>query len=150
MEYYSIMVLDSKDAIILELLKKNAKKTTQQISRETNIPITTVHNRIKKLETSGIIERYTIWVNRKKLGKTIDARLAVKVGRSGDQDEICAKLVHHESVICAYQVTGEDDIIVKLNVHDVDELHSFIMNEVRSIKGVEGTKTLIVLKDFRK
>lgn len=143
------MVIDSKDAIILELLKKDAKKTTQQISRETNIPITTVHNRIKKLESSGIIERYTVWINRKKLGKGIDARLAVKVGRDGDQDEICSKLVHHSSVVGAYQVTGDDDIIVKLNVKDVDELHDFIMNEVRTIKGVEGTKTLIVLKDFR-
>jgi len=144
------MVLDSKDAIILEILKKDAKKTTQQISRETNIPITTVHNRIKKLENSGVIERYTVWVNRKKLGKGIDARLAVKVGRDGDQDEICSKLVHNSLVVGAYQVTGDDDIIVKLNVKDVDELHDFIMNEVRSIKGVEGTKTLIVLKDFRK
>jgi Lrp/AsnC family leucine-responsive transcriptional regulator len=150
MEYYSIMVLDSKDAIILDILKNNAKKTTHQISNETNIPITTVHNRIKKLESSGIIEKYTIWINRKKLGKGIDARLAVKVGRDGDQDEICSKLVHHESVIGAYQVTGEDDIIVKLNVKDVDELHSFIMTEVRALKGVEGTKTLIVLKNFRK
>ena len=126
------------------------KKTTQQISKETNIPITTVHNRIKKLESSGIIERYTIWVNRKKLGKNIDARLAVKVGREGDQDEICSKLIYQSEVVGAYQVTGDDDIIVKLNVKDVDELHNFIMNKVRTIKGVEGTKTLIVLKDFRK
>jgi len=144
------MVLDSKDATILEILKKDAKKTTQQISRETNIPITTVHNRIKKLESSGIIERYTIWVNRKKLGKGIDARLAVKVGREGDQDEICSKLVHRDCVVGAYQVTGDDDIIVKLNVKDVDELHDFIMNDVRTIRGVEGTKTLIVLKNFKK
>ena len=150
LEYYSNMRLDTKDLAILKILENNAKKTTQQISREIGVPITTIHNRIKKLESSGIIEKYTVWINWKKLGRGINARLAITVGRDGDQDEICAKLVHHDAVFGAYQVTGDEDIIVKLKVKDIDELHDFIMNEVRTIKGVEGTKTLIVLKYFKK
>ena len=144
------MRLDTKDLAILKILEHDAKKTTQQISREIGVPITTIHNRIKKLESSGIIEKYTVWINWKKLGRGINARLAITVGRDGDQDEICGKLVHHDSVFGAYQVTGDEDIIVKLKVKDIDELHDFIMNEVRTIKGVEGTKTLIVLKYFKK
>ncbi len=144
------MNLDEKDLAILKLLENDSKKTTQQISKEIGVPITTIHNRIKKLESSGIIEKYTVWVNWKKLGRGIDARLSLKVGRDGDQDEICAKIMHHGAVFGAYQVTGDEDIIVKLKVKDIDELHSFIMNEVRSIKGVDGTKTLIVLKYFKK
>jgi DNA-binding Lrp family transcriptional regulator len=144
------MRLDTKDLAILKILETDAKKTTQQISREIGVPITTIHNRIKKLESSGIIEKYTIWLNWKRLGRGINARLAVNVGRDGDQDEICAKLIQHDAVFGAYQVTGDEDIIVKLRVKDIDELHAFIMNEIRTMKGVEGTKTLIVLKYFRK
>ena len=144
------MKLDDKDMDILGLLKKNAKSTTQQISRAVGVPITTVHNRIKKMERDGVIKKYTIWVNYKKLGKGITARIAINVGGEGDQDEISAKLLQHKDVVCTYQVTGTDDIIVKLNVGDVNELHSFIMDEVRTKKGVTGTRTLIVLKEFRK
>ena len=40
--------MDEKDEKILRLLKENSKSTTQQIAKKTLIPITTVHNRIKK------------------------------------------------------------------------------------------------------
>ena len=82
------MKLDGKDLAILKLLENDSKKTTQQISKEIGVPITTIHNRIKKLESSGIIEKDTVWVNWKKLGRGINARLSLKVGRDGDQDEI--------------------------------------------------------------
>ena len=59
MEYYSIYNMDKKDKTILELLNENSKLTTSQISKKTIIPITTVHNRIKKLEKEGIITGYT-------------------------------------------------------------------------------------------
>jgi len=50
--------LDDKDWQILEILKDNAKLTSHKISKKTAIPITTVHNRIKKLEMNGIIKKY--------------------------------------------------------------------------------------------
>ena len=49
--------MDEKDEKILKLLKENSKLTTQQISKKTLIPITTIHNRIKKLEKEGIIKK---------------------------------------------------------------------------------------------
>ena len=60
------MNINEKDRKILDVLKKNAKLTTSQISKKTNIPITTVHNRIKKLEQQEIIKGYTIVLNQEK------------------------------------------------------------------------------------
>ena len=51
-------MLDEKDTQILNLLKDNAKLTSSQISKLTRIPITTIHNRIKKLEKEKIIKNY--------------------------------------------------------------------------------------------
>ncbi len=144
------MKLDDKDMDILSILKRNAKNTTQQISRELNIPITTVHNRIKKLESEGIISKYTVIVNRKKLGKDISARLAIRAGRLADQNKICNELLKVEAVDKVYQITGDYDIIAKVCVKDIEELHSLIMTKLRTMPSVENTNTTIVLKEFRK
>ncbi len=150
LKYYSIMKLDDKDMDILSLLKKNAKSTTQQISRELNIPITTVHNRIKKLESEGIISKYTVVLNQKKLGKTISARLAIRVTKLADQNKICNELLNLEAVDRVYQITGDHDIVAKVCLSDIEELHSLIMTQLRTMPEIQNTSTTIVLKEFRK
>jgi Lrp/AsnC family transcriptional regulator, leucine-responsive regulatory protein len=144
------MNLDDKDMDILSLLKKNAKSTTQQISRELNIPITTVHNRIKKLESSEIISKYTVVLNQKKLGKTISARLAIRVTKLADQNKICNELLNLEAVDRVYQITGDHDIVAKVCLKDIEELHSLIMTQLRTMPEIQNTSTTIVLKEFRK
>jgi Lrp/AsnC family leucine-responsive transcriptional regulator len=144
------MKLDDKDMDILSLLKKNAKSTTQQISRELNIPITTVHNRIKKLESSGIIEKYTIILNHKKLGKTISARLMIRVTKLADQFKICNEVLNLESVEKVYQITGDYDIVASVRVNDIEALHSLIMTQLRTMPEIRNTNATIVLKEFRK
>ena len=150
LKYYSIMKLDDKDMDIMGLLKKNAKSTTQQISRELNIPITTVHNRIKKLESEGIISKYTVVLNQKKLGKTISARLAIRVTKLADQNKICNELLNLEAVDRVYQITGDHDIVAKVCLSDIEELHSLIMTQLRTMPEIQNTSTTIVLKEFRK
>ena len=148
MEIYSKMDLDKKDLTILEHLKKNSKYTTQEISKLTSIPITTVHNRIKKLETNGVIRNYSLSINYNKLDKFINSILLIRVNSIGDQEEICARLTKLEQVYGAYIVTGDDDIILHVRVQNVEDLHNLIMDEVRGIKGVQNTKTLIILKEY--
>ena len=144
------MKLDDKDMDILSLLKKNAKNTTQQISRELNIPITTVHNRIKKLESSGIIEKYTVVLNQRKLGRKVSARLMIRVTKLADQFKICNEVLNLEAVEKVYQITGDYDIVASVRVNDIEDLHSLIMTQLRTMPEIRNTSTTIVLKEFRK
>ena len=144
------MKLDDKDMDILSLLKKNAKSTTQQISRILNIPITTVHNRIKKLESSGIIEKYTVVLNQRKLGRKVSARLMIRVTKLADQFKICNEVLNLEAVDKVYQITGDYDIVASVRVNDIEDLHSLIMTQLRTMPEIRNTSTTIVLKEFRK
>ena len=152
MERYSIM--DEKDEKILKLLKENSKLTTQQISKKTLIPITTIHNRIKKLEKEGIIKRYTLELDNKKIGKNIaayihivvDYRLLKQIKMS--QHELAKKLKQYEFVEEAAMVTGGTDIIIKVRVKDIDELDDFVTKKLRNIDGIEKTQTMIVLNEI--
>ena len=73
------MELDQKDLKIIDILKENSKLTVNQISKRFNIPITTVHNRIKKLEKLGVIKNYTVILDYKKLNKGIQGIILVSV-----------------------------------------------------------------------
>jgi DNA-binding Lrp family transcriptional regulator len=152
MEYYSIM--DEKDEKIIEILLGNAKLSNQEISKKTLIPITTVHNRIKKLEKKGVIKGYTVSLDYDKIGKRLSAFILVGVNYNEmreanlGQKELSKKLHSYAEVEDAVMVTGSVDLIIKVRVKDMKELDRFITGSLREIKGISTTQTLMVLHDL--
>ena len=146
--------MDKKDAKILKVLKENAKLSTQQISKKTLIPITTVHHRIKKMEKEGVINGYTTIVDNKKIGKNIAAYVLVAVDykllkeKRISQHELAEKLKKHEIVEEVAMLTGVTDIILKIRVKDINELNGFVTRQLRNMDGIENTKTMVVLHEF--
>ena len=154
MEYYSIfMTLDKKDHSILETLKENSKLTTSQIAKKLNIPITTIHNRIKKLENQNIISGYTIKINHKIIGQPILSYILITVnytshdGKKLRQEDIAKMIKKHSEVEEISIMAGVTDILIKVRVKDMDQLNQFIINKLRSIDGVDKTQTMMVLSE---
>ena len=145
--------MDEKDGKILKLLKENSKLTTNQISKKILMPITTVHNRIKKLEKEGIIEGYTVKLNNKKIGRSIAAYIMITVDYNllqqlkMVQHDLIKKIKLNEYVEETAIITGVSDIIIKLRVKDIDKLNEFVTVYLRNIKGVENTQTAVVLNE---
>lgn len=145
--------MDNKDGKILELLRENSKLTTNQLSRKLLMPITTIYHRIKNLEKEGIIKRYTLELDNKKLGKNVSAyiQMAVDYKMLKDakisQHELARKLKQNECVEEAAVVAGETDIIIKVRVKDVDELDNFVTKFLRNMEGIEKTQTLVILHE---
>ena len=104
----------------------------------------------QKLESEGIISKYTVVFNHKKLGKNISARLMIRVTKLADQNKICNELLNLEAVDRVYQITGDHDIVAKVCLKDIEELHSLIMTQLRTMPEIQNTSTTIVLKEFRK
>ena len=145
-------MLNEKDLKILDVLKRNAKLSTQQISKKTLIPITTVHNRIKKLEKEGIIKGYTILLDNKKMGKYITAFILINVvynipNKKINQEDLAKELKKFEVVEEVNILAGGSDIIIKVRTKDIEELNDFIIKRLRNIEGIDKTQTMIVLKE---
>ncbi len=144
-------MLTEKDIKILNLLKENAKLTTKEIAKKTLLPITTVHNRIRKLKFAGIIKKYTVILDNKKLGNLISAYILINVGYSEikklnlTQLDLADKIKKHPNVDVADVITGRKDMIVKVTVRDMLELNKFITNALQIIPGIRQTETLVVL-----
>lgn len=145
------MKLDEKDFRILDVLKINSKLTTQQIAKKLNIPITTVHNRIKKMQKCGAIKGYTVLLDHVQLGKPILAYVLVTAyhmlptGKKLFQEDIAAAIKKLPGVEEIDIMAGGSDLLIKVRVSDIGELNDFLIHKLRRIDGVDKTQTMIVL-----
>ena len=140
-------MISKKDIKILDVIKKNCKLSTREISEKTGIPITTIHNRIKKLENEGIIKSYKAVIDNKKIGKNVQAFIQLTTNYRS-QDYIAKKISAIPEVEECYILTGTTDVLIKVVATDVDQVNSLIIDGLKSIKGVQKTLTSIVLKEI--
>ena len=147
------MSIDKKDHSVLEILKESSKLTTSQIAKKLNMPITTVHNRIKKLESSGVIKKFTIIPNYKLLDLSILSYILITVNytsRKGEQlqqRDIAKKIKSLQEVEEVNIMAGVTDLLIKIRVKDIDSLNEFIVDKLRNIDGIDKTQTMMVLSE---
>ncbi len=145
--------LDKKDMRILEILKERGDLTVRQIASRSLLPITTVHHRVKRMKSLGIIKRFTIEVDHKKTGKGLGAYVLVTIdskylkGFRRSQHDLVKDLKALEFVEKADIVTGTIDIVLLIRVRDVEELDKVIVEKLRDIQGIESTQTLVILRE---
>jgi len=145
--------VDNKDLRILEILRENGDLTVRQVASRTQLPITTVHNRIRRMKKLGIIKRFTIDIDYRKIGKGISAYVLVKVdskylkGFRHTQHDLVKDLRRLEFVHKADIVTGTIDIILLIRVKDIDELDKIIIEKLRDVQGIDSTETLVILRE---
>ena len=147
-------MLNKKDELILSMLQKNSKYSSREISGKTGIPITTVHNRIKRMEQEGIIKSYSVSVDKEKIGRAVTAYVHIAVtytkadGTKLSQEEIARNIRKMPEVEECAIVTGTSDIIIKVSATSINDLHNLVINRLREIDGVLSTLTSIVLKNI--
>jgi len=135
--------LDEKDFAIIDELKRNSRLSEKKIAKRTNIPMTTVHNRIKKLIEFGIIEAYTIRLNHKKLGTPITAYVLLKTLPGVDQKEMLLKISKMPNIREVAMITGEFDILFKVKTTSMEDLNKIVVQTLRKDKMVGETRTMI-------
>jgi DNA-binding Lrp family transcriptional regulator len=145
--------VDRKDLRILEILKESGDLTVRQVAARTLLPITTVHNRIRRLKKLGVIKRFTVEIDYRKTGKPIAAYVLVRVdskylkGFRRNQHDLVKDIRRLEFVEKADIVTGTIDIILLIRVRDIEELDSVIVDRLRDVQGIESTETLVILRE---
>jgi len=144
-------ILDDKDLKILEILKNESNCTTRKISKQTLLPITTIHNRIKRLNKEKIIKKYTIDIDYAKVGKSlliyllISANLQTLKLKNRSQYDIIKELRKLDFIERADIVSGGTDIVAMIRVKDVEEYDKVLLGKIQLIDGIEKTQSLIVI-----
>jgi Lrp/AsnC family transcriptional regulator, leucine-responsive regulatory protein len=124
------MKIDKVDLKILEELKKDSRLSMRELGRKINLSPPSVTERVKRLEDSGVIEGYTIQVNRKKLGFTLDCLMEITL-KNGDYKRFKEFIEEHPRALFCYRIAGQACYMVMLTVTSLEEIEEFI-NEVSS------------------
>ena len=142
--------MDEKDRGILKELIADGRVSLKKIARELGLPVTTVFNRVKKMQDTGIL-RVTAELDRKKLGYGMDFYVLASVDTSTmgiDQEKLARKLVALPGVLSAAVITGSRDLLIKATARDIDELSELVLKHIRGVGGISSTETLVVMKEF--
>lgn len=140
--------MDNIDLQILSILKNNARIKASAIANEVNLSVSAVTERIKKLETSGIIEKYTLMVDQKKIGNDVSAVIEVAIEHPRYIDSFISLVSSLPNIISCYCVTGDFDFVLKVIIDSSEGLEQ-IYRMVKGFEGVKETKTYIILKNIK-
>jgi Lrp/AsnC family leucine-responsive transcriptional regulator len=117
--------LDHYDTRILAELQTEARLSMAELGRRVHLSQPAVTERVRKLESAGVITGYRAVVNPAKLGYLI--RALVRVGRF-DYDSVVARIAATPEVVSAYNVTGEDSWVLEIAVTNVGHLDEVLRN----------------------
>lgn len=137
-------MLDPIDLKILSILQNRGRSRLADIAEEVELSAPAVMERVKKLESSGVIKGYQALLDSKKIGKDITAFIGVSIGNQRDIDKFAVRMLDHQDVLECHHVTGDESFILKVKSANTGSLEK-LLGEIRSVEGVTRTVTKIVL-----
>jgi Lrp/AsnC family transcriptional regulator, leucine-responsive regulatory protein len=141
--------IDDIDERILALLSEDARRTISDIAERVNLSPAPVKRRIERLERSGVIAGYTVMLDHRTLGRSIEAFTELRFAAAADLDDIVATARAIPEVVELFTTAGDPDALARIRVGDVGELRE-VINRLRQSGEVAATKTLMVVGTWRR
>ena len=140
--------MDHHDNKILQLLSANSRITGADISRKVNLSLPAITERLRKLDRSGYIDKYTIKMNRQKLELNILAFIQVWIDHSKGANNLYNIIALNEVLEC-HHIAGDCDLLLKVVVKDTLALEELLVKKIKGIKSVTRTSTTIILSTYK-
>ena len=139
--------LDKKDLEILKLLQQNARMTIKEISEKVHLSTTPVHERIKRMEESGVIKQYVTLLNANKVGKGLMVICYVSLRQHSKNagEKFIKGILEMTEVLECLTISGEFDFMLKVVVADMEEYYNFHVNKLSNIENVGNVQSVFVM-----
>jgi len=139
--------LDAKDLAILRLLQDNARISVKEISEAVQLSTTPVHERIKRLEASGVIKQYATLIDGTKINKGLMVICYVSLNqhskKSGTQ---FIKLINElPEVVECYSISGEFDFMLKIIATDMNSYYNFHVNKLSQAENIGQVQSVFIM-----
>ena len=141
------IALDAIDRKILKYLIKNARMPILEIARECGISGAAIHQRIRKLDESGVILGSRLIVDPKMLGFDVCAHIGIIIKDPQQLMQTMEKLRDVPEIVECHFITGSYNILAKLYCLDNEHLMRTIFDGILRIPGVSTTETFISLQE---
>lgn len=140
-------VLDATDLAILRELQKQARITVKELAAKVNLSPTPVHERMRRLERSGIIRQYVALLDRAKLGRglMVICYLSLRQHNKEAGSRFIASILDMNEVQECLTISGEFDFMLKVLVHDMDAYYDFHVNKLSALENVAQVQSVFVM-----
>ena len=139
------MKIDGIDKIIIRSLVKDARTSVLSIAREVGISGAAIHQRLRKLEKSNLIEGYKMTINAKALGYSTTAFVGIFLDSSSLYSSALKRLKEIPEIVESHYTTGNYAIFIKILCKNNEDLMHLLNKDIQRIKGVSRTETFISL-----
>lgn len=139
--------MDALDRKLVDALRADGRASYAELARAVGLSSSAVHERVAKLESSGVIMGYRAVVAPSSIGLGVTALIGIEPGETSTDAEVIAALESMPEVESCYGVAGDEAYVVKVRVATVDQLHLFL-GRLRGISGVARTRTTVVLSTW--
>ena len=140
-------MVDETSQKVLEEYLQDSRQSFREVARKIGIASGTVANRIKELEETGIIKKYTTQLDYEKLGYELTAITEIIVSE-GMMIEVGNNISEISNAINVYNVTGDSDILIMAKFKTRQELSDFTKT-ILKMPHVVRTKTQVVLNTLK-
>ncbi|MFY7652391.1 MAG: Lrp/AsnC family transcriptional regulator [Chitinophagaceae bacterium] len=139
--------LDDKDLAILHILQHNAKATVKEIAEKVHLSTTPVHERIKRMENTGVIQQYATLVNFSKVkkGLMVICYVSLKQHDKVEGSKFIQRMHELNEVIECYNISGEFDFMLKVVAENMDDYYNFHVNKLSQADNIGHVQSVFVM-----
>ena len=143
--------LDRTDLRILTLLQSDGRMSHVEIAAKVGLSPSPCARRIRRLESGGVVEKYTAVLDPKRVGQNVLAFVQIKLERHTDEiiGQFRRMLAERPEVISAHAMTGEMDFLLRVLVPDLDALGRLTLHQLLKFPGVRDVRSSLVLETLK-
>lgn len=140
-------LLDNVDLQILKLLQGNARITVKEISEKIHLSTTPTHERIKRMESSGVIKQYATLLDPQKIGKglMVICYVSLKQHSKHAGSKFIKTIMEMNEVIECFNISGEFDFMLKVVAKDMNAYYDFHVNDLSQAENVGHMQSVFVM-----
>ncbi|HEY7342621.1 MAG TPA: Lrp/AsnC family transcriptional regulator [Ktedonobacterales bacterium] len=142
-------MIDTIDTKILSILQNDARTSNAEIARRLGMAPSAILERIRKLETRGLIAGYEARLNPRPLDHGLLAFIYVRADERIGSREIGDELAAIPEVQEVHHIAGEDCYLLKVRVADTNALSDLLRQRLGPIDAIRSTRTTIVLSTIK-
>ncbi|MFG1881177.1 Lrp/AsnC family transcriptional regulator [Micromonospora sp. NPDC049102] len=136
--------MDAIDLTLVDLLRGNARLSYAELARQVGLSAPAVHERVGKLESSGVVLGYRADVAPEAIGLGVTALIGIVEDSGADSDDMLESLRVLPEIESCYFMAGVESFLLKARVGTIAELEQLIVRLNRT-PGVASTRTAIAL-----
>lgn len=144
--------LDSTDISILTALQHNSRISNAELSAKVNLSQTPCLRRLRRLEKSGLIERYSVQLNHQLIGASVSAFVFVKVNKNTSENasDFESAVADLPEVTECCVLAGAHDYMLRVSTATLQSFELFLKEKLANVPMAEGIESTIILNQLIK